>query len=996
MKKKYLAILLSVVVALSGVPAVTLNAAPLTMEPTTENEEITTENGESDTEETIVEISEETTDEAETSSEKTENNSIVETSEESSEETSEPELFEESSETILSSETVEEETTITETSSEDEFFSCEEIPADMEHPVNNLYSSIKAVGKNGIQYNNVNYLSLNTVKKLSSESQNAYMAMCDDIASWIEQGLNVSDISISASENEDLVMTATLSVQTQSNNSASISAYDAAQSHNIMEEDVSGVPYTELKVLLQNEDAFHNQLSSDFEKALYDAGKKSIVENGYNYIKISGISKLYTGWEEPCNVFSALAAAYPNKFNWINWADFSFKRQVTYYKESKSYKYNYTLGKSRHYFSTLEKKADTKVKTLVNEANAYAKEHYQESPAYGIIEYFNDWICENNFFEREQGTSTEANIQKGKIYYYSHNCYGPLLYGYGTSEGYSLTMSRLLDAAGIRNMYVTGKYTGDEPYDEYAWNYVEMPDGYWYLIDSIRNDNENSNDYLLTLIDDTYEADSRKWKNVGNTEIGARIDYDSLIDPASKGYSPAKVESVQLEYLSLNKDTLVLKPGQTYQLQLTDTNKENDNYYNKFTKVWNNDKDNLKVAKVNKNGKVTAGTAPGKAIITVESANRIFSCTVYVYQFTNIKFDTNNKTSYTSSYANPDTTFDEEDRQTFTLTVNQKTSLLTAGEVVSGNNLNDVTAMSNKPNIAKVENISLENDTITLDVLPKAVGTAKITITLAGKKAYYTIKITQDLQKEWFDYSNIGDKTYTGKAVKYSIPLTEAGRDCSPKATYKITYSNNKNAGEATITIKGTGKYSGTLTQNFTILPKDMSNAVFRSCSPSKTYNSKTRAATTTVKLGKTTLKAGKDYTILYKDTVSADMIPSDTIPTEAGTYKVSIIGKGNYTGTLSESKTYTIKPNSIKNMTVSYRSTIKYTGKPVNVLKNVKISGNILSSENYSVSYLDKTGTLITEPIEKGKYTLIVTPVGKNIKPTLTKTCIKKKFSIK
>ena len=82
--------------------------------------------------------------------------------------------------------------------------------------------------------------------------------------------------------------------------------------------------------------------------------------------------------------------------------------------------------------------------------------------------------------------------------------------------------------------------------------------------------------------------------------------------------------------------------------------------------------------------------------------------------------------------------------------------------------------------------------------------------------------------------------------------------------------------------------------------------------------------------------------------------------------------------------------------MTVSCKTSVKYTGTAVNPLNNVKISGTILPPENYTITYLDKNNQQITKPIEKGKYTLVVTPIGPNITPTLTKTCIKKIFTIK
>lgn len=948
MKKKSLALLLSVAIAFSGIPASSLNAAP-------ENTEMMTETEESIVEETI--STEEMTESESSGEESSEESSSEETSSESETTSAEEATGETTTETESS------EGTTTECASEAVSTEAETIQNETE----------------------TTFFTEETSEELceTESTEEECILICEDTVS----------ISFPYSGSEW--------------NANYYSANASLRAESFPEEMVEGVPYVELYTLLQNEDAFRGQLSGDFETKLYDAGKKSIVEKGYNYINLSGISDYHDGWDEICNVFSALSAAYPNKFNWMNWKNATFGRQIYYYKNSKTYTYKYTLKKTGHYTSSLEKKAAAKVKTLVTEANAYAKANYPESPAYGIIVYFNHWLCENSYFEREHGMSEEASVQKGKIYYYSHTCYGPLLYGYGTSEGYALAMSRLLDAAGIRNLYVPGSYNGEKPYSEYAWNYVEMPDGYWYLIDALRNDIECDNvesisdyDYLLIPPDEIYESDSRKWKTLGSEEIGKKLDYDAIITAATTNYLSDTSEATQLEELTISDESVVLKPNQKYQLSINDPNEKTNGYYQKFVKTWKSN--NTRIAKVDSNGKITAGTVPGKAIITAEAAGKTFTCEVYVYQFTNIKFNANNKTSYSATYCNPDAVFDNEDLQTIELNVNQKNYQITAQAVVSGNNLNEAIAVSNKPRIAKVTDVTLEDDTITLKVLPLAVGSAKITITLAGKKAYYTINIRQDLQGEWFNYSNITETTYSGKYFKPSIPLTESGRDCSPRATYKITYSNNKNAGEATITIKGTGKYSGTITKNFTIHPKDMSTAVFRSCTSSRTYNAKPRAATTNVRLVKSTLKAGRDYTILYKrtDIGYEDSLPSDTIPTEAGTYEISIVGKGNYAGELDETQTkiYTIKPNSINGMTVSYRTSIKYTGEPVSVLKNVKISGNLLPEDNYIVTYQDSTGNeSTTAPIEKGKYKLIVTPVeNKNITTTLTKTCIKKTFTIK
>ena len=896
-----------------------------------------------------------------------------------------------------------------------------------------VFSSIPAVSVNAapdaIEQNTTEDTTLGAESEIEWESASETVSLNEISISENTISGNMPDTAKSPAEDVTLILQDSITIPSSVSGDAFIHSYNekgafSYESDSFSAEDISGVPYIEQLNLLLNEDAFRNQLSTDFERKLYDAGKKSIIEDGNNYIELGGISKRYDmddedPWNDICNVFSALAAAYPNKFNWMNWTNASFGREIYYHAQTATYSYKYTLKGSKHYSKSLEEKADAKVKSLVAEANTYAKENYEESPAYGIIEYFNHWICENNYFEREHGTSLDENVQNKKIYYYSHSCYGPLLYGYGTADGYALAMSRLLDAAGIRNLYVTGSYIGDEPFTEYAWNYVEMPDGYWYLIDTLRNDyngnlpgcsyslsmpdddtkgtntevehSENLEippyDYLLIAPDSIYKSDSRKWKVLNEKEFCQKLDYEAIITPAPFDYLADTSEAEQLETLTLSHERVVLKPEQTFQLSIKDSNTETNHYYDKFVKTWKSD--NPKIVKINRNGKITAGTTPGKATITAEAAGKTFTCEVFVYQFTNIKFNNNNKTSYTAAFANADALFNEDDLQTLELTVNQKNSLITAEEIVSGNQLNNVTAVSDKPHIAKVKEVILEENTITLNVLPKAVGTAKITISLGGKKAYYTVKITQDLQENWFDYSNIVTKEYNGKKITPKIPLTEAGRDCSPRATYTITYSKNKNAGEATITIKGTGKYTGTITKHFVITPKDMTNAIFKSCTSSKTYNTKALAASTNIRLGKTTLVAGKDYTVLYNG--------SDIVPTQVGEYEITIVGKGNYAGTLTDSKTYTIKPASIKNVSVTCSSSVKYTGDAVYPTYRVKLGKKTLPEENYKITWLDSAGTEITAPVEKGKYTLVVTPIGgKNIKTTLTKTCIKKKFTVK
>ena len=101
-------------------------------------------------------------------------------------------------------------------------------------------------------------------------------------------------------------------------------------------------------------------------------------------------------------------------------------------------------------------------------------------------------------------------------------------------------------------------------------------------------------------------------------------------------------------------------------------------------------------------------------------------------------------------------------------------------------------------------------------------GTATVTIT--GKGSYTgtitkTFKITAaSIAKS--TVTGIANKYYTGKAITQS-PTVKLGNKTLKKGTdYTVTFKNNKAVGKATVTIKGKGNYSGTVTKTFKILPK--------------------------------------------------------------------------------------------------------------------------------------------------------------------------------
>jgi hypothetical protein len=61
---------------------------------------------------------------------------------------------------------------------------------------------------------------------------------------------------------------------------------------------------------------------------------------------------------------------------------------------------------------------------------------------------------------------------------------------------------------------------------------------------------------------------------------------------------------------------------------------------------------------------------------------------------------------------------------------------------------------------------------------------------------------------------------YTGKAIKPTVTVKYGSKKLTKGTDYTVSYKNNTKTGKATITIKGKGKYSGTITKTFNIVPK--------------------------------------------------------------------------------------------------------------------------------------------------------------------------------
>ncbi|MGN0594393.1 MAG: CIA30 family protein, partial [Hominimerdicola sp.] len=142
---------------------------------------------------------------------------------------------------------------------------------------------------------------------------------------------------------------------------------------------------------------------------------------------------------------------------------------------------------------------------------------------------------------------------------------------------------------------------------------------------------------------------------------------------------------------------------------------------------------------------------------------------------------------------------------------------------------------------------------------------------------------------------------YTGSAITPTVTVKNGSTTLTKGTDYTVSYSNNVNAGTATVTVTGMGNYTGSTSVSFTInsvvTSNDIADCTITLSSTSFEYSGSPIKPKVTVKSGSKTLTLGTDYLVRYVNNI------------EAGTATVVIAGKGNYTGRVE--KTFTIVKSS-------------------------------------------------------------------------------------
>ena len=180
--------------------------------------------------------------------------------------------------------------------------------------------------------------------------------------------------------------------------------------------------------------------------------------------------------------------------------------------------------------------------------------------------------------------------------------------------------------------------------------------------------------------------------------------------------------------------------------------------------------------------------------------------------------------------------------------------------------------------------------------------------------------------------------TYNGSAQTPAIVVKSGSTVLTKETHYTVTYSNNINAGTATITVQGTGNYRGTKTLNFTINPKTLAPEMVVLSDIPTTYNQQLQKPTVTISDG--TALTTNDYTL------------TNDGGTNQGTYNVTVDGKVNYTGTVT--KTFTIAPLSLSSAVVTLSQTEYVYSGSANTpsVTSVMVGALTVPTTGYGVTY--------------------------------------------
>ena len=273
--------------------------------------------------------------------------------------------------------------------------------------------------------------------------------------------------------------------------------------------------------------------------------------------------------------------------------------------------------------------------------------------------------------------------------------------------------------------------------------------------------------------------------------------------------------------------------------------------------------------------------------------------------------------------------------------------------------------VGNKPEITitYLGSILIENKDYSLAWPTDIVDVGEKEITIVGKGNYAgTTTVTYEIIPAPLDSITLSDSNHTFNGTKIiSIPHVESdGKTLIVNEDYTVSFPQDMiSAGKKEVTVIGRGNYTGTLKASYEIVAApvtDVSLSVSRYI-----YNGDSKYPAITARSNDMLLIDGIDYDVTSYPT-SASIV---------GEYTVTVIGKGNYTGT--KTATFEILPAAITNVSLD-KAQFSYNGTLNKPSLTVSCGDKTLSEgSDYTVNWpsdMTSVGMKEVTVTGKGNYT--------------------------
>ena len=456
-----------------------------------------------------------------------------------------------------------------------------------------------------------------------------------------------------------------------------------------------------------------------------------------------------------------------------------------------------------------------------------------EAPVYDKVKAIHDWICSNVSYDY-------ANLNNDE-YLLKHSAYAAAVNKSAVCQGYALLFYRMCMEMSVPCRYISGVTQNGEPH---AWNIVQMDDGMWYCVDTTWDAS------FSPAIDYGYFL-----KGDGDGFYGHYSDDEYLTDEFTSAFPISKTdyEAYDPDY----DDVTTVSVSDEPMIFTVQTEGEDFEWVSSNPQViWVQD-----VATRHEDmGDGTFETVSEATLAPIGVGSAKVTLYVDGWIFHEYYFVVEESTTVDIAQAH--------------VTGIQSTYEYAGAPVVP-------------PVKVTLGGVVLEEGVdfdlaITGNAAP---GDALVTI--EGRGSYrgrltFPFKIVPGDVADWA-YRTIPDQIYTGSEIEPDLTL-EPGFWVVRGADYNIAFENNVSAGKATAVVTGIGNFTGELRIPFTIAPFDIESLSVLSI-PDQPYTGDPVTPGVELIRDGGWLIEGEDYDLSYSDNV------------KAGTARVTITGKGNYTG---------------------------------------------------------------------------------------------------